>query len=292
MDISILSQYTFQVVAVGTIFLGLAAGAVGAIPVLKGQSLIGDAIGHSSYLGIVGIFMIIQTRNPAILALGSFISGSLAFFCIQTIGQHKKIEMNNALAFVLSSFFGMGMVLKSYIQGHPSYQEVSQAGLQNYIFGQASYIMKDDTLLIMIVAALALMMLIVFFKEFKIYIFDEVYAKTVGISAKYLRWITLIMCMLLISVGLKAVGAILISSMLIVPTIAALQWTDDFGHVLGIAAFVGGFSAFFGTYLSSTIHNMPTGPAITVVMCSMCFLSILFGPKGLVSNKIKQRGGE
>lgn len=289
MDFSLFHQYTFQIVALGTICLGIAAGAVGAIPVLKGQSLIGDAIGHSSYVGIVAIFMILQTRSPLFLAIGAFISGSFAFFWIEKIAHHKKISMNNTLALVLSSFFGMGMVLKSYIQGHPDFQGASQAGLQNYIFGQASYIMKQDNYLILGVTLLSLALLILFFKEFKIYIFDEIYSKTIGIQAHHLRWVTLLMCMLIISVGLKAVGAILISSMLIVPTIAAIYWTDNFACLLGIAAIVGAISSFLGTTLSSIIHNMPTGPAITLVMCLISILSVLFGRKGILRTRQIER---
>jgi manganese/zinc/iron transport system permease protein len=144
MDINILTNYSFLVVAAGTVILAIASGMVGTISVLKGQSLIGDAIGHSSFAGIVISFMLFQQRNPIILALGALFSGIIAFFSIQLIGKNSKIEMDSILALVLSSFFGLGMVLKSYIQGNPQYSNASQAGLQNYIFGQAAYLMRND----------------------------------------------------------------------------------------------------------------------------------------------------
>ena len=144
MDINILTNYSFLVVAAGTVVLAIASGMVGTVSVLKGQSLIGEAIGHSAFAGIVISFMLFQQRSPILLALGAFISGMVAFFSIQIIGKNSKIELDSVLALVLSSFFGLGMVLKSYIQGNHQFSNASQAGLQNYIFGQAAYLMRND----------------------------------------------------------------------------------------------------------------------------------------------------
>jgi manganese/zinc/iron transport system permease protein len=264
---------------------------VGTISVLKGQSLIGDAIGHSSFAGIVISFMLFQQRNPIILALGALFSGIIAFFSIQLIGKNSKIEMDSILALVLSSFFGLGMVLKSYIQGNPQYSNASQAGLQNYIFGQAAYLMRNDVYLIILAAIISISLLLLFYKEIKIFVFDEQFARSVGIKASFLNWLILIMSMVLISVGLKAVGAILISSMLIAPAITGLQWSNRFPIVLLIAGLVGGVSAFVGTYISSTVKNMPTGPMIILMMSIVAIFSILFSPKGFIAGALRKRKG-
>jgi manganese/zinc/iron transport system permease protein len=291
MDINILTNYSFLVVAAGTVILAIASGMVGTISVLKGQSLIGDAIGHSSFAGIVISFMLFQQRNPIILALGALFSGIIAFFSIQLIGKNSKIEMDSILALVLSSFFGLGMVLKSYIQGNPQYSNASQAGLQNYIFGQAAYLMRNDVYLIILAAIISISLLLLFYKEIKIFVFDEQFARSVGIKASFLNWLILIMSMVLISVGLKAVGAILISSMLIAPAITGLQWSNRFPIVLLIAGLVGGVSAFVGTYISSTVKNMPTGPMIILMMSIVAIFSILFSPKGFIAGALRKRKG-
>ena len=291
MDINILTNYSFLVVAAGTVVLAIASGMVGTVSVLKGQSLIGDAIGHSAFAGIVISFMLFQQRSPILLALGAFISGMVAFFSIQIIGKNSKIELDSVLALVLSSFFGLGMVLKSYIQGNHQFSNASQARLQNYIFGQAAYLMRNDVYLIILAAIVALTLLFLFYKEIKIFVFDEQFARSVGIKATFLNWLILIMSMVLISVGLKAVGAILISSMLIAPAITGLQWSNRFPVVLLIAGAVGGISAFIGTYISSTIRNMPTGPTIILVMSIFAILSIFFSPKGLFAGMIRRRKG-
>lgn len=277
----ILRNYSFIIVALGTVILAMATGIIGSISVLKGKSLIGDAIGHSTYPGIVIAFMLLMEKSPLVLLLGAAIAGAISFFLIDLISNNSKIDLDATLAIVLSSFFGLGMVLKSYIQGHPAYAGVSQSGLKNYIFGQASYIMKNDVKIIFVVSILSIILLLVFYKEIKVYVFDEVYAKTIGISPAFINTIILIATMLLITTGLKLVGAILISSMLIVPAITALQWTDKFHVMLIIAGLCGGVSAFIGTFISTAYDGMSTGPTIILVMSLFSLISMIIGPRGI-----------
>ena len=277
----ILRNYSFIIVALGTVILAMATGIIGSISVLKGKSLIGDAIGHSTYPGIVIAFMLSMEKSPLVLLIGAAIAGAISFFLIDLISNNSKIDLDATLAIVLSSFFGLGMVLKSYIQGHPAYAGVSQSGLKNYIFGQASYIMKNDVKIIFVVSILSIILLLVFYKEIKVYVFDEVYAKTIGINPVLMNTIILIATMLLITTGLKLVGAILISSMLIVPAITALQWTDKFHVMLIIAGICGGVSAFIGTFISTAYDGMSTGPTIILVMSLFSLISMIIGPRGI-----------
>lgn len=277
----ILRNYSFIIVALGTVILAMATGIIGSINVLKGKSLIGDAIGHSTYPGIVIAFMLSMEKSPIVLLLGAAIAGAISFFLIDLISNNSKIDLDATLAIVLSSFFGLGMVLKSYIQGHPAYAGVSQSGLKNYIFGQASYIMKNDVKIIFLVSILSIILLLVFYKEIKVYVFDEVYARTIGINPIFMNTIILVATMLLITTGLKLVGAILISSMLIVPAITALQWTDKFHVMLIIAGICAGVSAFIGTFISTAYDGMSTGSTIILVMSLISLASMLIGPRGI-----------
>lgn len=283
-NLDILTSYSFLIVALGTFLLASGTGAVGCITVLKGQSLIGDAIGHAAFPGIVLSFMLFMQREPVLLMLGAVVSGTVAFIMIQVIKANSKIDLDAILAVVLSSFFGFGMVLKSHIQGNASYKGASQSGLQNYIFGQAAYIMKEDVRLIFAVAISALVLLILFYKEIKVFLFDETYAKTIGLNTTLLYGVILLMTMSLIATGLKLVGAILISSLLIVPAITALQWSNRFSVVLIIAALTGGVSAFIGTYISTVYNGMSTGATIILVMSFIALVSLVLGPHGMLAN--------
>ena len=290
-NIDILTSYTFIIVGSGTFLLAAIAGAVGCITVLKGQSLIGDAIGHAAFPGIVLSFMLFMQREPVLLTLGAVVSGTTAFILIQVIKENSKLKLDAILAVVLSSFFGVGMVLKSHIQGNSTYKDAAQSGLSSYIFGQAVYIMKDDVKLIVYVGIPMLFLLILFYKEIKVFLFDEIYASTIGIKTVLLYGIILVMTMGIIATGLKLVGAILISSLLIIPAITALQWSDKFGWVLIIAGVVGGVSALIGTYISTAYEGMSTGATIILIMGSLAIISLVIGPHGMIKNLRMRRQG-
>lgn len=287
-NMELITSYSFIIVAIGTLILAMASGAVGCITVMKGQSLIGDAIGHAAFPGIILAFMVSVSRDPVVLLLGAMVSGTLCFVAIQLIHTQSKLDLDASLAISLSSFFGAGMMLKSYIQGNSKFSGASQSGLQNYIFGQAAYMVREDIMLILAVAVPVLILLILFYKELKVFIFDEVYSKTIGLNTNFIYLIILLMTMSLISVGLKLVGAILISSLLIVPCITAVQWSSKFHRVLLIAASVGGISALLGTYISTVSNGMSTGPTIIMIMSVFAFLSLLVGSHGILAN-IKMR---
>ena len=291
-NIDILTSYTFIIVGSGTFLLAAIAGAVGCITVLKGQSLIGDAIGHAAFPGIILSFMLFMQREPVLLTLGAVASGATAFMLIQVIKENSKLKLDAILAVVLSSFFGVGMVLKSYIQGNSNYKEAAQSGLSSYIFGQAAYIMKDDVKLIVYIGVPTLVLLVLFYKEIKLFLFDEIYASTIGIRAVLLYGIILVMTMGIIATGLKLVGAILISSLLIIPAITALQWSDKFSRVLIIAGVVGGVSALIGTYISTAFNGMSTGATIILIMGSFAIISLVTGPHGMIKNlRMRRHGG-
>ena len=291
-NMDVLTSYSFLIVGSGTFLLAAIAGAVGCITVLKGQSLIGDAIGHAAFPGIVLSFMLFLQREPILLTLGAVVSGTTAFMLIQVIKENSKLELDAILAVILSSFFGVGMVLKSHIQGNSAYKDAAQSGLSSYIFGQAAYIMKDDVKLILYIGIPTLILLILFYKEIKLFLFDEIYARTIGIKTVLLYGIILVMTMGIIAAGLKLVGAILISSLLIIPAITALQWSEKFSKVLIIAGVTGGVSALIGTYISTVYDGMSTGATIILVMGSFAIISLVIGPHGMISNiKMRRRGG-
>lgn len=284
---AVLMSYDFQVVALGTMFLAIASAIVGSFSVYKGQSLIGDAIGHAAFPGIVVAFMLFQSRNVILLTLGAIVAGAVAYQTILLFDTHSKIKLDASLAIVLTGFFGLGMVLKSYIQGHPAYSHISQSGLKGYIFGAAAYITKSDVKNIIMVSIFVLLLFFIFYKELVISTFDKQYSKSVGIKVHLINLVMLIMMITLISLGLKSVGAILIASFLIFPCICANQHSKKLKSVLLIAAFVGAVSSIFGSYLSTAVKGFSTGPVIILCMGTITLLSMVFGKYGVLK-KVKK----
>ena len=215
--LSYLSSYSFLLLALATALLGISAALIGALTVFQEDGLVADALGHASFPGVVLAFMISGQRAIPILLLGAASAGFLAYGLIQALNHRTKIHRDNLLAIILTGFFGGGLVLKSYIQGNPNFQESSQAGLRDYIFGQAAYLSAKDCLQIAIVTAVVLLLLYFFHRPLKVFIFDPQYAHTLGYSRRLLQLLLWLLTVLLVTVGLRSVGAILMSSLFIAP---------------------------------------------------------------------------
>ncbi|MBF0779814.1 metal ABC transporter permease [Granulicatella sp. 19428wC4_WM01] len=282
--VSILFDYSFLTVVIGTTVLAIATSMIGTLSVLTKQSLIGDTLGHASYPGVIFSFMIFQSRNPLLLMLGAMFSGYVSYYTVHFIKNHSKHSYVNALALVSSSFFGLGMVLKNFIQGHEAFSKATQAGLQKYLFGQAAFIQADDVTLILTVSSLCIILFLVFYQRYKLFIFDRTFAFINGVPIKFLNHLTTFMMISLIAIGLKVVGAILISSFLIAPAITGILWSKHYHKALIISVCTGVISAFVGTYTSSIVSDLSTGPAIIVVMSLIAITSFLV--------KLKQSSGK
>lgn len=286
----VLTSYTFLIVALGTVLLSFAGGIVGTISVIKGQSLIGDTIGHSTFPGIILAFMLIGTRETYTLAFGAVVFGIIAFLAIQLITEDSKVSLDSALALILSSFFGLGMALKSYVQGNPGFSGTQ--GIDDYIFGQAAYMLRSDVYLIIIASLISLILFAIFYQQIRIYVFDPIFSKSVGINPKWMNFMILSMTIVLIAVGLKAVGAILIVNLLIAPAVIGQLWSNRFHVVLLIAGFTGSAAAFSGTYVSTVYEGIATGPAIILFLSVFVIFSLLFGKRGIVLTRIRRKRGE
>ncbi|WP_105210341.1 metal ABC transporter permease [Streptococcus suis] len=263
--LELLRDYSFWTVALGTLVLALAASQIGTISVLTRQSLIGDSLGHAAYPGIILSYMVFQSRQPLLLLLGAVGSGYLSYGLVGWLCRRGRTSRVNALALVSAAFFGLGLVLKQYVQGNVAFQGTAQAGLENYVFGQAAFMQLDDVLLICLVALLGLFLFGWYYQSLKLYLFDRQFAKLVGIPVEKIDRLTLFLLLSLIAVGLKVVGAILMSSFLIAPAVFGLLLGKSYGQTLALAAGIASFSALVGTYLSSVVTGLSTGP--TIIVC-------------------------
>jgi len=284
--ISLLGDYTFQTVALGSALLGLISGVLGSFAVLRKQSLLGDGVSHSALPGVVLAFILLGSKNTEILLLGALISGLAATLFIVGIIRHTRIKFDSALALVMSVFFGLGLVLLTYVQKIPN---SNQAGLKRFIFGQASALMQRDILLMAVCGAVLLLLVILFWKEFKLFTFDSDFAQSLGFSPKKLNLLLSFMMVLAIIIGLQTVGVILMSAMLIAPAVAARQWTNKLWTMVLLAALFGAVSGVAGTTVSSLMQKLPTGPAIVVCVSLIVLVSVLFAPGRGILHRLYQR---
>lgn len=282
--IYLLTDYTFQTVALGSAILGLISGVLGSFAVLRKQSLLGDGVSHAALPGVVMAFVITGSKNTEVLLLGALISGLMATLFIINIVKHTRIKFDSALALVMSVFFGLGLVLLTYVQKIPN---SNQAGLKRFIFGQASTLLQRDVYFMIICGVILLTLILLFWKEFKLYIFDSEYAKSLGFPAYKLNLLLSFMIVMAIIIGLQTVGVILMSAMLIAPAVAARQWTNKLWIMVVLSALFGAVSGIFGTMASSLTAKLPTGPAIVVIISCIVIFSVLFAPgRGIVQKMV------
>ena len=285
--ISLFSDYTFRTVALGSALLGLISGVLGSFAVLRKQSLLGDGVSHSALPGVVLAFVLLGSKDTEILLFGALLSGLAATLIIVSIVRHTRIKFDSALALVMSVFFGLGMVLLTYVQKIPN---SNQAGLKRFIFGQASTLLQRDIILMAVCGAVLLALVLLFWKEFKLFTFDSDFAQSLGFSPKRLNLLLSFMIVLAIIIGLQTVGVILMSAMLITPAVAARQWTNKLWVMVLLSAAFGAVSGAAGTAASSMIPKLPTGPAIVVFISLLAAISILFAPgRGILHRLYRRR---
>lgn len=276
----ILTDYTLRIVSLGSIFLGIISGVLGSFAVIRKQSLLGDAVSHSALPGIALAFILTGTKRTEVLLLGALISGLLSTYIILGINKYSRIKFDSALALVLSVFFGTGIVLLTYIQKIP---KANQAGLDKFIFGQASTLLKRDVQIMGILGVVLIALVIIFWKEFKLVSFDSDYAESLGFSTNRITTILFAMIVTAIIIGLQTVGVILMSAMLTAPGVAARQWTDKLSVMVLLSALFGAISGIVGTVMSSLISKLPTGPMIVIVISVIVIISLTFAPnRGLI----------
>ena len=269
-------DYTLRTVALGAAVLGLSAGSLGAFAVLRGQSLLGDAISHAALPGVALAFLLTASKAPLVLVLGAALAGWLGTLCVMGITGRSRVPYDAALGIVLSVFFGLGMVLLTYLQSRP---DASQAGLDTFLFGQAAALVRRDVVTTATLGLAALVAMAVFWKEFKLLLFDPDFAAVQGFPVRSLDVGLTTLLVVAIVIGLQTVGVVLMSALLVAPAAAARQWTDRLVGVVALAGLFGAASGVAGAVLSATTERLPTGPTIVLCASAVVVVSLLAAPR-------------
>jgi manganese/zinc/iron transport system permease protein len=281
----VFSDYTLRTITLGTAILGAVCGMLGSFAVLRKQSLLGDAISHAALPGIAIAFLITGAKDTNSLLVGALISGLIGTFWIRGIVTKTHLKSDTALGLILSLFFGFGMLLLTFIQKQPN---ANQAGLDKYLFGQAATLVESDVWMMAIVTGICLFVLLIFWKEFKILLFDADYTKTLGFNTKFIDILITSFIVLAIVLGLQTVGVVLMSAMLLAPAAAARQWTNSLAVMVFLAALFGAYSGVLGTAISASQNNLSTGPVIVLVASVFVGFSFIFSPsRGLLFKQIR-----
>lgn len=280
-------SFTARNVLIGATLLGTVGGVVGCFALLRRQSLLGDALAHAALPGVCLAFLWTGTKDPLPLAAGALVAGVVGALVILGVVRWSRIKEDSGIGIVLSVFFGLGIVLLTYIQRLPS---GNQSGLDKYLFGQAATLMERDLRVMAVLAAVVAVTLGLLYKELSLVTFDRAFAESLGLPVRTLEVVLTVLLVLVVVVGLQTVGVVLIVATLVTPAAAARQWTDSLGVMLLLAGTIGGASGAAGALASAGAAHLPTGPTIVLVASAVLVASLLLAPRrGLLQAWLRER---
>ena len=282
----LVDDYTLRTVALGAVALGVVSGALGTFAVLRRQALVGDAISHAALPGVVLAYVLLGTKSSSVLMLGAAVTGFVATLAVGAVVRTTRVKGDAALGIVLSVFFGVGLVLLTWVQRRP---DASQAGLDRFLFGQAATVLREDVVTIAVVGALALAVVAALWKQFKLLAFDAEFGASIGVRMRVAEIALTALLVIAIVIGLQMVGAVLMSAMIVAPAAAARQWTNRLGPMTIVAATVGAAAGAIGAVMSSQAERLPTGPTIVLVATVIVVASFLAAPRGLLARRVRAR---
>lgn len=232
---------------------------------LKGWSLIGDALSHSIVPGVAGAYML---GLP--FSLGAFFSGGLAAGAMLFLTQRTKLKEDAVIGLIFTGFFGLGLFMISL--------SPTAVNIQTIVMGNILAVTPEDTLQLVIIAVVTLAVMLVIWKDLMVTFFDENHARTIGLNPPLLRVIFFTLLAACTVAAMQTVGAFLVIAMVVTPGATAYLLTDRFPRLILIAVAVGTLSSLIGAYISFFLDGA-TGGVIVVLQTAVFLLAFFLAPK-------------
>ncbi|WP_193337524.1 metal ABC transporter permease [Devosia beringensis] len=239
---------------------------------LKGWSLIGDALSHSIVPGVAGAYML---GLP--FSLGAFFSGGLAAAAMLFLTQRTKLKEDAVIGLIFTAFFGLGLFMISL--------SPTSVNIQTIVMGNILAVTPEDTIQLVIIAMVTLAVMLVIWKDLMVTFFDESHARTIGLNPPLLRVIFFTLLAACTVAAMQTVGAFLVIAMVVTPGATAYLLTDRFPRLILIAIAVGALSSLVGAYLSFFLDGA-TGGIIVVLQTAVFLAAFFFAPKhGMLASR-------
>lgn len=228
---------------------------------LKGWSLIGDALSHSIVPGVAGAYMI---GLP--FSLGAFFAGGLASAAMLFLNQRSKLKEDVIIGLIFTSFFALGLFMVSL--------SPASVNIQTIVLGNVLAITPTDTLQLVVIGVVSLIVLLAKWKDLMVTFFDESHARSIGLNPTALKIVFFTLLSASTVAALQTVGAFLVICMVVTPGATAYLLSDRFPRLLAIAVTIGTLTSFVGAYASYFIDGATGG--IIVVLQTLIFLAAFF----------------
>ncbi len=251
--------------------IGALSGFSGVFVVLQKQSLLGDVIAHASLPGICLAWWATRYSSNIVLTSGAFLSGVSAYIFLQFLSARFKVKSDASLSATLSIFFGFGILLLSHIQRLP---HAGEAGLETFMFGSLATVRKADLILSLSLLGIFVFFVMLFWRKITIALFDPSLSWTHFGSMRGIRVVLGALIIVIIGCGLPTMGALLVTSILIAPVVAARVWSRGFLLLLILSGVLAGLSCFLGSLWSAVSRGVPPGPASTLFALAFVLISV------------------
>lgn len=243
---------------------------------LKGWSLIGDALSHSVVPGVAGAYIL---GLP--FALGAFIAGGLAAGAMLFLSERSGLKVDVIIGLIFTSFFGLGLFIVSV--------NPMSVSIQTITMGNILAITPEDTLQLAIIGFVSLAVLLAKWKDLMVTFFDENHARTIGLRPGLLKSIFFILLSASVVAAMQTVGAFLVIALVVTPGATAYLLCDRFPRLIITSVAIGSTTCFFGAYMSYFLDGA-TGGIIVTLQTLIFLVTFVFAPKhGLLAAKRKAR---
>ncbi len=256
--------------------VGGVCGFLSAYLMLKGWSLIGDALSHAIVPGVAGAYML---GLP--FSLGAFLSGGLAAGSMLFLNQKTRLKEDAIIGLIFTSFFGLGLFMVSL--------SPTSINIQTIVLGNIMAITAEDTIQLALIGGISLFVLTLKWRDFMVVFFDENHARTVGLKPEVLKVVFFTLLAASTVAALQTVGAFLVVAMVVTPGATAYLLTDRFERLILMSLVIGAATSFLGAYLSYFLDGA-TGGVIVVLQTAIFLCAFIFAPKhGLMASRAKAR---
>ncbi|NNF78559.1 MAG: metal ABC transporter permease [Rhizobiales bacterium] len=243
---------------------------------LKGWSLIGDALSHSVVPGVAGAYML---GLP--FAFGAFLAGGLAAGAMLFLSGRSGLKVDVIIGIIFTSFFGLGLFMVSL--------NPIAVSVQTITMGNILAITPEDTLQLIIIGVVSLTILIAKWKDLLAVFFDENHARSIGLKPDLLKAVFFVLLSASVVAAMQTVGAFLVIAMVVTPGATAYLLCDRFGRLLMVSVAIGAGTSFSGAYISYFLDGA-TGGSIVTLQTLLFLTAFVFAPKhGLLAAKAKAR---
>jgi manganese/iron transport system permease protein len=232
---------------------------------LKGWSLMGDALGHSIVPGVAAAYIL-----GAPFALGAFFAGILAAFGMIFVKQHTRLREDAVIGLVFTTLFALGLLMASIWP--------TSVSIQTIVLGNILAIADEDVVQVAIIAGVSLLILALIWKDLMVTFFDENHARSIGINTTLLKGVFFTLLSACTVAALQTVGACLVIARVVTPGATAYLLTDRFGRLIVIAIALGAVTSFVGAYISFFLDGA-TGGVIVTLQTLVFLAAFYFAPK-------------